>query len=82
VPLQRIVTRHNAQMGLRNRLMSLDRRVLRGNYPLQTNDETTDQYLQRLTHSWNGVIASLAIALVDTRQRLEALEARLGETDQ
>jgi hypothetical protein len=28
-------------MGFRNHLMSLDRRVLRGNYPLQTNDETT-----------------------------------------
>jgi hypothetical protein len=69
-------------MGFRDHLMSLDRRVLRGNYPLQTNDDTADQYLARLTHSWNGVIASLAIALVDTRQRLAALEARLGDTDQ
>jgi hypothetical protein len=69
-------------MGIRDRLMSLDRHVLRGNYPLQTNDETTDQYLARLTHSWNGVIASLAIALVDTRQRLAALEARLSDVDQ
>lgn len=66
-------------MGFRDRMMSLDRRVLRGNYPLQTNDETTDQYLLRLSHSWNGVIASLALALIDTRQRLAALEAHAGE---
>ena len=66
-------------MGFRDRMMSLDRRVLKGNYPLQTTEETTDQYLARLSQSWNGVIASLALALIDTRQRLAALEAREEE---
>jgi hypothetical protein len=69
-------------MGFRDRMTSLDRRVPKGNYPLQTNDETTDQYLVRLSHSWNGVIASLALALIDTRRRLPALEAREEEASQ